>query len=61
MSIELHIRELEELGLLERTGEYRGGEPVFAISAYCERLVEESPELFELILRQDISSDRTKM
>ena len=42
--IERALLELEQLGLLERTGRLRNGEPVWVVTALCKRLEETAPE-----------------
>ncbi len=39
------LRELEQLGLVEKTGELRNGRPVWAVSARSVHLEETAPEL----------------
>ena len=53
--VERNIHEMEAMGLLRRTGEFRGGKPVFAITDLGRRLAVEAPEMIELILSQDPS------
>ena len=49
------LRELEQLGLVEKTGELRNGRPVWAVTARSEHLEETAPELLEAILNQDLT------
>ena len=46
------LQALEQLGLVEKTGEFRKGRPVCAVTAYSKHLDETAPELVELILRR---------
>ena len=48
--------ELERLGLLEKTGELRNGQPVWVSTALSNHLEEIAPELLEFILDQDLSA-----
>ena len=44
------LQELEQLGLIEKTGEFRKGRPVWAVTEYSKHLGETAPQLLELIL-----------
>ena len=44
------LRELERLGLVEKSGELRKGQPVWVATAYGKHLEETAPDLLELIL-----------
>ena len=50
------LRELEQLGLVEKAGELRNGRPVWAVTALSKHLEETAPELLEIILNQDLSA-----
>ena len=54
-----HIRQMEAMGLLQKTGEFRDGMPVYVLSRFHDRLSEEAPEQLELIptLADDISTN----
>ena len=43
------LLELEQLGLIERTGRLRNGQPVWVATALWKRLEETAPELLESI------------
>ena len=49
------LRELEQLGLVEKTGELRKGQPVWRITASSKDLEEAAPELLEAILHQGLA------
>ena len=42
--IDRALLELEPLGLVERTGEQRNGQPVWVATALCKRREETAPE-----------------
>jgi len=44
------LRELEQLGLVEKTGELRNGKPVWALTALYHSIQETAPELLEIML-----------
>ncbi len=48
------LLELERLGLVERTGELRNGQPVWGLSASARHLEESAPELLESIVHQGL-------
>ena len=47
--IDRALLELEQLGLVERTGELRNGQPVWVATALCKRLEEAAPEQMKSI------------
>ena len=49
------LLELEQLGLVERTGELRNGQPVWVATANYKCLEETAPELLESILHQGLA------
>ena len=55
-SVDRALRELEQLGLLERTGEFRNGQPVWVLTAHCRHLEETAPDVLDLILNQDLTT-----
>ena len=49
------LRELEQLGLVAKTGELRKGQPVWRITAGSKDLEETAPELLEAILHRGLA------
>ena len=49
------LRKLEQLGLVEKTGELRNGQPVWRITASSKHLEETAPELLDAILHQGLT------
>ena len=49
------LLELEQLGLVERTGELRNGQPVWGLTASARHLEEAAPELLESVVHQGLA------
>jgi hypothetical protein len=48
--IDRALRSLEQRGLVEKTGEFREEQPVWAFTEYYKHLEETAPEILELML-----------
>ena len=46
------LAELEQMGLVEKTGEYRNGKPVWIMTAYARQLHAEHPEVHDSIIER---------
>ena len=52
--------ELEQCGLLERTGELRNGQPVWVTTAFSKHLEETEPEQLKLIMDLGPTDDKVR-
>jgi hypothetical protein len=53
------LEDLERLGLLERTGEVRNGEPVYVTTAYSAYLRKHDPEALDRLLGAQLENGDT--
>ena len=49
---EKRLRELEAVGLVERTGEIRDGKPVWKMTAWARQLDTENPEVLDSLVKR---------
>ena len=49
---EQRLTELETAGLVEKTGEYRAGKPVWRLTAWARQLEAEYPELLGPLVKR---------
>lgn len=49
---EQRLAEMEQMGVVEKTGEYRAGKPVWRITAWARQLDAEYPEAFDRLMER---------